>query len=76
MKIDINDFFLDVYKYIELVKNGKAITISEQKQPILLIEPLEKKTKRPYGLCKGEFTVPDNFDNDLPDDIITDFEGR
>jgi hypothetical protein len=29
---------------------------------------------RPYGLCAGEFTVPDDFDAPLPDDILQAFE--
>jgi hypothetical protein len=30
---------------------------------------------RPYGLCRGEFTVPDDFDEALPDDLMLEFEG-
>ena len=29
----------------------------------------------PFGLCKGEFTVPDDFDAPLPENIIKEFEG-
>ncbi|MDM8532707.1 hypothetical protein QUF63_16215 [Anaerolineales bacterium HSG25] len=31
---------------------------------------------RPFGLCEGEFVVPDDFDDPLPDDILNAFEGR
>jgi hypothetical protein len=31
---------------------------------------------RPFGLCKGEFSVPDDFDAPLPENIIKEFEGR
>ncbi len=31
---------------------------------------------RPIGLCKGEFRVPDDFDDPLPEDIIQDFDGK
>ena len=31
---------------------------------------------RPYGLGAGEFTVPDDFDAPLPDDLLDAFEGR
>jgi len=30
---------------------------------------------RPFGLCKGEFYVPDDFDAPLPEYIIKEFEG-
>lgn len=29
---------------------------------------------RPVGLCAGKFTVPDDFDRPLPDDILDAFE--
>lgn len=31
---------------------------------------------RPYGLCAGEFRVPDDFDEPLPEEIIRQFEGK
>lgn len=31
---------------------------------------------RPFGLCAGEFTVPDDFDDPLPEEILKGFEGR
>lgn len=31
---------------------------------------------RPYGLCAGEFVVPDDFDDPLPSDVLDLFEGR
>ncbi len=34
------------------------------------------KLLRPVGLAAGEFTVPDNFDDPLPEEIIRGFEGR
>jgi hypothetical protein len=30
--------------------------------------------KRPYGLAKGEFVVPDDFDAPLPDEVLAEFE--
>ena len=35
-----------------------------------------RRAPRPYGLCAGEFTVPDDFDAPLPEDVLSDFEGR
>lgn len=29
---------------------------------------------RPFGLAKGEFVVPDDFDAPLSDDFLSDFE--
>lgn len=34
------------------------------------------KQLRPFGLCAGEFTVPDDFDAPLLKEIVNAFEGR
>jgi hypothetical protein len=43
-----------------------------------IIEPIlsSHKPLRPFGLCAGEFTVPDDFDAPLPEEILGAFEGK
>ena len=31
---------------------------------------------RPFGLAAGEFTVPNDFDAPLPEDVLKSFEGK
>ncbi len=31
---------------------------------------------RPYGLARGEFVVPEDFDDPLPDDLLDTFEEK
>jgi hypothetical protein len=51
----------------EFLEKWVKITIKE-------IKPSKKEMqKRPAGLCKGEFTVPDNFNDELPPEIISSF---
>ncbi|MFZ4658502.1 MAG: prevent-host-death protein [Caldilineaceae bacterium] len=43
------------------------------------IEPVNEDVQpaihlRPYGLCAGEFVVPDDFDDPLPVEILKQFE--
>ncbi|KAB8316529.1 DUF2281 domain-containing protein [Tolypothrix campylonemoides VB511288] len=35
-----------------------------------------QKELRPFALCAGEFTVPSDFNDPLPEDILSDFEGN
>lgn len=30
-------------------------------------------TRRPFGLAAGEFVVPDDFDDPLPDEVLEEF---
>ena len=56
----------------------EPITIDKAQRALVVIlheaEPLDGL--RPYGLCAGQFVVPDDFDAPLPDDILAAFEGN
>lgn len=46
-------------------------------RPVAEIRRLtETETLRPAGLAAGEFVVPDDFDDPLPDGLLDAFEGR
>ena len=42
---------------------------------VLEIQEDPDPSPRPYGLCAGQFSVPEDFDEPLPDEILNDFEG-
>lgn len=46
-------------------------------KPMAEIKPVVSVSKplRPFGLCAGEFIVPNGFDDPLPEHIIQEFEG-
>ena len=48
---------------------GKHTPIAELRQIAT------SKQLRPLGLCTGEFIVPDDFDDSLPEDLLKAFEG-
>ena len=48
----------------------------EQKNKVELPVVSSNKQLRPFGLCAGEFTVPDDFDAPLPEDLLGAFEGK
>lgn len=64
----------------------KLLSLLEIDKAIALLMPLEAhaelrpivstKQLRPFGLCVGEFTVPDNFDAPLPEDLLSTFWKR
>ncbi len=49
---------------------------AQQMMEIELPPITSSKQLRPYGLCAGEFTVPDDFDAPLPEDLLSAFEGK
>ncbi|MGI8638916.1 MAG: hypothetical protein ACR2MG_03070 [Pyrinomonadaceae bacterium] len=40
----------------------------------ILAKDSESQKPRPFGLCKGEFIVPEDFDAPLPEEILSGFE--
>jgi len=80
--ISIDEIQNDVRRYFDRVQAGETLLVTRLGQPVAEIIPvtpnLEDRdlTPRPYGLAKGEFVVPDDFDDPLPEDILRDFEGR
>jgi hypothetical protein len=52
----------------------EEVLSNEEIDKILQIYRQENKL-RPSGLCKGEFVVPDDFNEPLPDEILALFEG-
>ncbi len=52
------------------VPDGQEVVVNLQSLQTL---PIGKK--RPSGLCEGEFIVPDDFDDPLPEEILRAFEG-
>ena len=54
------------------------IVIMQADKPIAELKPITttEKKMRPFGLCAGEFTVADDFDAPLPEEIINAFEGK
>ncbi|HEY9807698.1 MAG TPA: DUF2281 domain-containing protein [Halomicronema sp.] len=60
------DFLVEeVLDFFLFAKPGRS-------QPTALEEP---KEPRPFGLAAGEFTVPPDFNDPLPEEIFQDFEG-
>ena len=51
------------------LRNGKSVEVF-----ITILDETETKSPRPFGLAKGEFIVPDDFDAPLPEEILASFE--
>ena len=43
---------------------------------LTILVPTLPPQLRPIGLAKGQFTVPENFNAPLPEDVLQTFEGK
>ena len=77
MNVTVDDLQRDPLQYLRRVEAGETIVIIRQDKAIAELRPIAITNQlRPFGLCAGEFTVPDNFDDPLPEDMLKAFEGK
>ena len=59
------------------VLSKSADTLPERASGLLtILNPPVLSQPRPIGLAKGQFTVPDDFNTPLPEDVLQAFEGK
>ncbi len=77
LSVTIDEIQRDLLKYLRQVEKGEILVIIRSDQPIAELRPVANtKQLRPFGLCVGQFVVPDDFDNPLPEDMLNAFEGK
>ncbi len=71
-QISMEEIERDSSSFLERVKAGESLIILKNGEPFAKVKPVKsrKREKRPYGLCQGDFIVPDDFDDPLPEDMI------
>lgn len=64
--------------FLDSLEAGEKITLADGTRTVAEIIPSWKPLAkpRPFGLCQGEFIVPDDFNDPLPEEILADWEGR
>ncbi|MCH8124969.1 type II toxin-antitoxin system Phd/YefM family antitoxin [candidate division KSB1 bacterium] len=74
--ISLDEIARDLKKFFKRVQKGESFFVTKNDQTIAEIQPIHSNSdkSRPYGLCSGEFVVPDDFDDELPEEIIRLFE--
>jgi hypothetical protein len=50
------------------------IVIAMAGKPVAKLTPIEKKPRRRPGALKGKIKIAKDFDNPLPEDILSDFK--
>ena len=77
--INIHDAKTHFSRLIERAENGETLIIARAGKPVARIVPLEKAvvdSSRRIGFMEGEFTVPDDFDTMMQDEIEEMFYGQ
>lgn len=75
--ITFDEIQVDLPGFLHRVESGESLLILQSDKPIAELRPISNPSQelRPFGLSKGAFTVPDDFNEPLPDDLLAEFEG-
>jgi antitoxin (DNA-binding transcriptional repressor) of toxin-antitoxin stability system len=69
----------DPAAFLRRIEQGESLLVTRGSSVVAEVKavpaPLPQSALRPFGLCAGQFTVPDDFDDPLPEEVIQDFEG-
>jgi antitoxin (DNA-binding transcriptional repressor) of toxin-antitoxin stability system len=76
--VTIEEIEHNLLDFLRRVEAGETIVITRADEPLAEIKPIGQDAirLRPFGLAAGEFTVPDDFNDPLPEEILRRFEGR
>lgn len=75
MNVTVEEVKRDPDGVLHRVLEGETLVVTDDDRPIAEIRPIERvRRPRPFGLAAGTFTVPDDFDEPLPEEILRDFE--
>ena len=70
MEVNIHEAKTHLSRLLERVAMGEEVIIAKAGKPVAKLVPLDNRPKnRILGSAKGEFTVPDDFNDPLPKGI-------
>ena len=77
-QVTVDEIQRNFPSYLQRVEAGEKLVITRGGRPVAEVTPvaMNARTVRPFGLCKGEFTVPDDFDAPLPEGLLDSFEDK
>jgi len=77
IRLNISEAKMHLSRYLANLRAGQRIILCRRNVPVAEIRPLPKVRigKRPIGLAVGEFTVPPEFLDPLPNDQLRAFNG-
>jgi prevent-host-death family protein len=77
-KVSVAEAKATLSALLDQVERGETVTITRRNEAVAELRPVKAAARgqRPWGLAKGEFTVPDDFNDALPEDVLALFEGE
>jgi prevent-host-death family protein len=70
MEVNIHEAKTHLSKLLERVALGEEVVIAKAGKPVAKLVPIDRtRPKFQFGSAKGQFVVPDDFNDPLPKEI-------
>ena len=73
-EVTIHEAKTHLSRLLRRVAAGEEIIILRSTTPVARLVPIEGALRREFGLDRGLFEVPEDFDDPLPDELLAEFE--
>ena len=75
--VNVHEAKTHLSRLLKRVQSGEEIVLAKNGHPIARLVPMpDARKRRVPGSARGQFTMSDDFDAPLPDDILDAFEGK
>ena len=76
IRLNMHEAKTHLSRYVARLEEGDVILLCRRNEPVAEIRalPRARTKRRPFGLARGQFSVPDSFFDPLPADILDAFE--
>jgi prevent-host-death family protein len=74
MEVNVHEAKTNFSKLLRRVAAGEEIVILRSGEPVARLVPMSKRTRRRFGVDRGAFEVPGDFDAPLPAEVLDAFE--
>ena len=76
IRLNMHEAKTHLSRYVAQLQEGETILLCRRNEPVAEIRALPRAPtkRRPFGLARGQFQVPDSFFEPLPDDILNAFQ--
>lgn len=72
--VGVHEAKTQLSRLLDRVQGGEEVVITRRGQVIARLVPPQQAERRTFGVDVGVFTVPDDFDAPLPDELVAKFE--
>ncbi|MCP3957468.1 MAG: type II toxin-antitoxin system Phd/YefM family antitoxin [bacterium] len=78
IRLNVHEAKTHLSRYLSRLAQGELILLCKRNVPVAEIRPVRqlRTERRPVGLAKDRFEVPESFFDPLPDELLEAFAGK